>query len=179
MQQTSGLLSRPGLLSGTKQSNKNESAPDVKHLQAPTLGSFLSAALCRLFAVSSHLDSGLSKGYSGGAGEEAVHMTRGYACLSVIANRLPWTPSIGFPVKCGQFWLLGYIMLRYQDRLYAVDSTSSSKLTRNFGARGCVSNTHPSECLWESPMIGKQSSGQDASLSGCLSLCDPPVFCSC
>lgn len=63
--QTSGLLSRPGLFAGTEQKSSNENSLHLKHLQAPTLYFFFSLALSRRFAISSHLDGGLSKGYSG------------------------------------------------------------------------------------------------------------------
>ena len=45
VQQTSGLLSRPGLLAGTEQSNRTENTPDLKHLQACTLYFFFSLSL--------------------------------------------------------------------------------------------------------------------------------------
>lgn len=95
--------SRPGLLSGTQPSSRKWSAADVKHLQAPAMGSSLSEEphhrlfLSTLIAACPKAEVRGGRGREGGRAEdqvEVVHLTRGYAASIAIATRLPWTPSI-------------------------------------------------------------------------------------
>lgn len=184
----SGLLSRPGLFTGTEQNNRNENSLNLKHLQACTLYFFFptrSLSDCLLFPHT--LMAGCLKATAGSWWGGGPLDSRLY-CLSwslfrelhlvamdtIDRHRIFiffffWSKFILLNVESYSFG--GYIMLSYRNCLYVVvHSSFYSKLRQDFCACGCISNTHTSDCFLNfgqgdslrRPMIGKQASGPDA-----------------